>query len=61
MDRSGPQFGCDSLLTLIVLQPALLLLFSKIYGWKGWKEKLFSEPDISEEENVHSKDDLEEN
>jgi len=61
MDRSGPQFGWDSLLTLIILQPALLLLFSKIYGWKGWKEKLFSEPDIPEEEYIHSKDDHEEN
>jgi hypothetical protein len=42
MDHSKPTFGWDSLLTILVIQPLFLLLFSKVYGWKNWKEKLFS-------------------
>lgn len=51
MDHSGPQFGWDSLLTLFIIQPLFLLLFSKIYKWKGWKEKLLGDHSISEGEN----------
>lgn len=41
IDRSGPVFGWESWLTIIVLQPLLLFLFAKIYKWKGLKSKLF--------------------
>jgi uncharacterized protein len=41
IDHSAPTFGWDSLLTIILVQPLLLLIFSKIYKWKNWKEKLF--------------------
>lgn len=41
IDRSGPIFGWESWLTIIVLQPLLLLLFARIYKWKNLKSKLF--------------------
>jgi hypothetical protein len=41
LDHSAPSFGWDSILTILVLQPLLLLLFSKVYKWKNWKKKLF--------------------
>ena len=40
IDKSPPAFGWEVILTLIVLQPLLLFLFSRIYKWKNWKEKL---------------------
>lgn len=40
MDYSEPVFGWESMLTLIVIQPVLLLLFSKKYKWGNWKERL---------------------
>ena len=40
IDRSEPVFGIASFLTILVLQPLLIILFSKIYRWKNWKEKL---------------------
>lgn len=40
IDRSEPTFGVESFLTILVLQPLLILLFSKVYKWKNWKEKL---------------------
>ncbi|MEY3437796.1 MAG: hypothetical protein RL265_381, partial [Bacteroidota bacterium] len=42
MDHSKPTFGWDSLVTILIIQPLFLLLFSKVYGWKNWKKKLFS-------------------
>lgn len=42
MDHSKPTFGWDSLLTIFIIQPLFLLVFSKVYGWKNWKEKLFN-------------------
>lgn len=41
IDRTGPVFGWESWLTIIVLQPLLLFLFAKMYKWKGLKSKLF--------------------
>jgi len=41
VDYSAPSFGPELYLTLLVLQPLLLILFAKIYKWKNWKEKLF--------------------
>lgn len=41
IDRSGPVFGWESWLTIIVLQPLLLILFARMYKWKNMKSKLF--------------------
>ncbi len=41
IDRSGPVFGWESWLTIVVLQPLLVLLFAKLYKWKNIKSKLF--------------------
>ena len=40
IDHSDPIFGWDSILTLFVLQPLMLFLFSKKYKWENWKQKL---------------------
>lgn len=40
IDKTPPAFGWESILTLVVLQPFLLFLFSRLYKWKNWKEKL---------------------
>ena len=34
IDTSAPTFGLDSIVTLIIIQPLLLLFLSKIYKWK---------------------------
>lgn len=41
IDHSKPVFGWDSILTLLIIQPLFLLVFSKMYKWKNWKGKLF--------------------
>lgn len=41
IDRTGPVFGWESWLTIIILQPLLLFLFSKMYKWKNMRSKLF--------------------
>ncbi|WGH75933.1 CPBP family intramembrane metalloprotease [Tenacibaculum tangerinum] len=41
VDTSEPSVGIDMFLPVLVLYPLMLLLFSKKYGWKNWKEKLF--------------------
>ncbi len=38
IDTSTPSFGLDSIVTLAIIQPALLLLFSRIFKWKNWKK-----------------------
>jgi len=40
MDYSEPVFGWENILTFIVIQNILLIIFSKIYKWKNWKQKL---------------------
>lgn len=42
VDTSPPGFGWDGILTLVIIQPLFLLLFSKIYKWKNWKARLFT-------------------
>lgn len=42
MDYSPPIFGWEAWMTLLVLQPLLLLFFGKIYGWKDWKKNLLN-------------------
>jgi membrane protease YdiL (CAAX protease family) len=39
-DMSEPSAGFDVILPIVVIYPILLLIFSKKYGWKNWKEKL---------------------
>ena len=39
-DVSDPTFGWDILIPVFVIYPLLLLLFSRKYGWKNWKERL---------------------
>lgn len=41
VDHSGPSFGWDSIITIVVLQPLLILLFAKVFKWKNWKKKFF--------------------
>ncbi|MDG1841793.1 MAG: CPBP family intramembrane metalloprotease [Crocinitomicaceae bacterium] len=41
MDYSEPSFTWDAFATLLIIQPLMLLLFSKMYKWKKWKETLF--------------------
>jgi membrane protease YdiL (CAAX protease family) len=40
IDSSVPSFGIDSLLTLLILQPLMLFIFSKKYKWENWKKIL---------------------
>ncbi|PWL39077.1 CPBP family intramembrane metalloprotease domain-containing protein [Flagellimonas aquimarina] len=41
LDISEPVLGWDVLIPVFVLYPILLLIFSRKYGWKNWKDKLF--------------------
>jgi len=41
MDRSVPTFGWDNLVTILIIQPLLIYIFSKKYQWGNWKERLF--------------------
>lgn len=43
MDKSAPSFGIENILTLVVIQPILIFIFSKKYKWTNWKEKLMGE------------------
>lgn len=42
IDNSPPSFGIENIITLIIIQPLLILLFAKKYKWTSWKERLFS-------------------
>lgn len=39
-DVSDPVLGWDILIPVFVVFPILLFVFSQMYGWKNWKEKL---------------------
>tara|TARA_R110000868_G_scaffold4211_13_gene26722 strand:- start:131310 stop:132227 length:918 start_codon:yes stop_codon:yes gene_type:complete len=39
-DVSVPTLGWDVFIPVLVVYPILLFIFSKIYGWTNWKEKL---------------------
>ncbi|GGH00587.1 abortive infection protein [Polaribacter pacificus] len=41
VDTSEPQVTWDMFASVLVFYPLLLLVFSKKYGWKNWKDKLF--------------------
>ncbi len=40
IDQTPPEFGWESILTLIVLQPLLILIFARVYKWENWKQKI---------------------
>jgi membrane protease YdiL (CAAX protease family) len=40
-DAAEPSAGFDIILPVFIIFPILLFIFSKKYGWKNWKEKLF--------------------
>ena len=40
MDTSPPQFGYQDILVLLIIQPLLILVFSKKYKWKNWKQRI---------------------
>lgn len=48
-DVSEPTLGFDVLIPVLVVYPILLLIFSKKYGWKNWKGKLFGRVMTKEE------------
>ena len=39
-DLSEPSTGFDVLVPIFIIFPTLLFIFSKVYKWKNWKEKL---------------------
>ncbi len=41
IDNSEPSLTWASYFPVFVLYPLILFIFSKKYGWKNWKEKLF--------------------
>jgi hypothetical protein len=52
-DTSEPAAGLDVLVPVFIVFPILLFIFSKVYKWKNWKEKLTGkvvEPDHELEE-----------
>jgi len=53
-DVSDPVLGWDVLIPVFVVFPVLLFIFSQVYGWKDWQEKLtgkvMSEDDFNAKE-----------
>ncbi len=48
-DVSDPVLGWDILIPVFVIYPILLFIFSRKYGWKNWKDKLFGRVKTKEE------------
>ncbi len=48
-DVSDPVLGWDVLIPVFIIFPVLLFIFSQVYGWKNWQEKLTGKV-LSEEE-----------
>lgn len=46
-DISDPSTGYEIVLPVLIIFPLLLFLFSKVYKWKNWKEKLTGKLEIS--------------
>ena len=42
IDKTPPEFGLENIITLLVIQPLFLLIFSRKYKWSNWKERLFN-------------------
>ena len=43
MDTAKPNFGWDAIASMAICFPLLILLFSKVFKWKDWKNKFFKE------------------
>lgn len=41
IDVSEPSVGWEMFFPVLIVYPAMIFAFSKKYGWKNWKEKLF--------------------
>ncbi len=55
VDTSEPSVEFEMFLPVFVLYPLILLVFSKKYGWKNWREKLFGtikKPTLIEEQTI---------
>lgn len=52
VDVSEPSITFEMFLPLIVLYPLTILILSKKYGWKNWKEKLFGEVEQPAEQDL---------
>ena len=48
-DISEPSLGWDAVIPVFVVFPLLLWFFSKKYGWKNWKDRLFGKVMTKEE------------
>jgi hypothetical protein len=48
-DISEPALGWDALIPVFVIFPLLLWFFSRKYGWKNWKQRLFGKVMTKEE------------
>ena len=50
-DNSEPSTGFEVIMPVFIFFPLLLFIFSKMYGWKNWKQKLFGTLNTSELNN----------
>ena len=55
-DLSEPSAGFDVLTPVFVIFPILLLIFSKVYNWKNWKEKLTGKLIVTNEIDIITND-----
>lgn len=55
-DMSEPSAGFDVLTPVFVIFPLLLLIFSKVYKWTNWKEKLFGKLSVINEIESNNND-----
>ena len=51
LDTSEPKMNFQVLLPVLIIYPIVILIFSKIYGWTSWKEKLFGKITKPKQEN----------
>ncbi|MEN8123943.1 MAG: CPBP family intramembrane glutamic endopeptidase [Bacteroidota bacterium] len=42
IDISEPSVNVETFIPVLIIYPIVLLIFSKKYSWKNWKEKLFA-------------------
>ncbi len=45
-DVSDPALGFDVFIPVCIIFPILLVIFSRVYGWSNWKNKLFGRVEI---------------
>lgn len=57
-DVSEPSVGLEILLPVLVVFPILLFIFSKVYKWTNWKEKLTGKVHLQPQEQVLTQTEL---